>query len=178
MGLNLGVPNLRDMTSDQFQALRRERNDAMDAVGRENIARLRAPVSFVGCDPKTRIHLMAVQHGARGKTISVSTDGNPSNAKWVPMLSKFDRPVCRIHHSQIEWTENNLGFLILVVPGWLASDREFAQARSPQLNAAIEWPDEHRAAWGAMRRFWNAATSRTHNPTPARRQLLTRDEVA
>jgi hypothetical protein len=165
---------LRDMSPTQF----REMLDRMDAslkqVADDHIAELRTPVSFEGCDPSRTIHLMCIQHDVGENSVLISWDGNPANIRRVPLLSKRHRPITSLYHSQIEWTPERLGFQIYMIPGWLAVERKFAQARSPQLSDAVEWTAEQRTAWSEMRKRWDW----TRPGARDRRLLLTRNDTA
>jgi hypothetical protein len=162
------------MSDEEFRADLDARSAHVESWMRENIQSLRTPVSFEGCDPGRIVHLMSIQHDIGNNSVLISTDGNPANIRRVPLLSRVHRPVTRLHHSQIEWTPERLGFQIYMIPGWLAADRKFAQARSPQLSDAVEWSDDQRAAWEAMRRRWEWTRPKAHD----RRPLLTRNDAA
>jgi hypothetical protein len=166
--------DLRDMSSAQFREVLDGMDRSLKQVAADHIAELREPISFEGCDPDITVHLMSIQHDVGQNSILISWDGNPANVRRVPLMSKRDRPITSLYHSQIEWTPERLGFQIYMIPGWLASERKFAQARSPQLSDAVEWTDEQRAAWNEMRKRWEWTRPKVRD----RRPIMTRNDAA
>lgn len=119
-------------------------------------AEKRRPRSLVGCQPGSIISLRVVQHDQRENSMLVSMDGNPLKAKWVPITGKPPAPgkpgksITTSYFTARAWEPGTLGFLIVLVPGWLASDRAFTKCECPQLSPEVTWTTADLAAWEAL----------------------------
>jgi hypothetical protein len=159
--------------------LRERSQAAWAAAAEEVIAPLRRPIPFsdANTNDKATVHLMVVVHGRGNNCKIVSTDGSPANLRRAPLVSPSKGwPIAKLYHSQVDWSADepgHLGFEIIMLSGWWAKKLEFAQARSPELNVAIEWSQEHLDAWASMKRKWAI----TQRGPYERKPLLNRGQV-
>lgn len=143
--------------SDEERAHALARVDAARAVElEEREAEKRRPRSLVGREAGAIISLRVVQHEQRENSMLISMDGNSSKAKWVPITGKPPKPgkpgktITTVYFTARAWEPGQLGFLIVLIPGWLASDRAFTKCENPQLSPDVTWTTADTAAWEAL----------------------------
>ncbi|WBU27520.1 hypothetical protein OOZ54_12530 [Rhodopseudomonas palustris] len=108
--------------------------------------------------PRNReVFLLTVLHHAGPNSVQISTDGDPANAKWVPLFSRQGKSIAKLIHTEVDRSADRPGIQIYRIPGWLAVDRGFAQARRPELSDACTWTVEQRQAWSEARKRWERA---------------------
>ena len=119
----------------------------------ERQAEKRRPRSLVGSNPGSIIRLQVVQHNQRDNSMLISVDGDASHAKWVPIEGKPPAPkkpakvITTVYFTARAWEPGSLGFLIVLIPGWLASDRAFTKCEDPQISPDVTWTSDDLAAW-------------------------------
>jgi hypothetical protein len=137
---------------------RRARLDAAHAAAMQVVtdlaAEARTPVSFKDCDPWTTPALTVVQHDAGSNWMLVSHDGNPANAKKIPLAytrgPRAGKPITTIIRTTAEFKAfpPEVGFHLITIQGWAAEKCGLCQAKDPRLSSDIEWTAEQLKAWG------------------------------
>lgn len=122
----------------------------------ERQAERRRPRSLVGSNPGSIIRLQVIQHNQRDNSMLISVDGNAARAKWVPIEGKPSAPgkpakvITTVYFTARPWEPGSLGFLIVLIPGWLASDRAFTRCEDPQISPDMTWTSADLTAWEAL----------------------------
>lgn len=153
---------LHEMSPDERAQVFAEAKDRVQQVLDDKVADLKRPMSFKGCGPWQEKVMTVVQHAAGPNSITVSHDGIIKGAWRLPLAHtkapKAGKPIVRILHTVVAFQPMplELGFLLIGVPGWLASERELCQAQLPQLSSEIEWTEAQLAAWKKLRKEFAA----------------------
>lgn len=139
----------------QSQARANAQAGVRDAVA-EMAAERRRPKSLKGCGRNSIITLMVAQHDQRENSILVSVDGNPANAERIPLRRKPNKqgepgaPITLIDTTVRALSDTACGFLIIHIPGWLASDHDFTLCDLPQISPDVDWTAEDLACWESL----------------------------
>ena len=173
-----GAAYLMKLPPAERQAAVERALDGMREATAEMIAEKRRPKSFKGQPAWKDAILMVVQHAAGPNSITVSHDGRLDGAWRLPLVytkgPRAGQPITRIHHTEIKFEPMplELGFLIIVVPGWLASKQGLCQAAWPHLSDDVEWSEQQREAWTRLRHFFegmNTVAEKRRNEAARRR---------
>lgn len=173
-----GAAYLMKLPPEERQAAVDRALGGMREAAAEIIAEKRRPKSFKGWPAWKDAVLTVVQHSKGPNSITVSPDGRLDGAWRLPLAytkgPRAGQSITRIHHTEIKFEPMplELGFLIIVVPGWLASKQELCQAAWPHLSDEVEWSEPQQEAWTRLRRFFegmNKVAEKRRNEAVRRR---------
>lgn len=133
-----GLGNIRDMSREDVAKLAADAYAAVKEGAEKMIADMHKPCEVPSRRRFERIAFAMFIHDERPLAVRVSPDGDIAKAQWLP-------------RSLIDLNKETDEFAMVVMPGGIAIDRRFAQAKIPTLTDKREWTSEQREAWKRLR---------------------------